>query len=231
MNSDLSDLYKLKREIQNSDLPEAEKFARVRELQKQINALAEGSLAKYGDVDISGDYATVGDLQFRWYEPGEDSNAEPGWKKLTEDQIAKQDAVTSGLGISPSEYWGSKAEYDYAYENPGKYALSQAVGGYDSYKVYRKELGDITSDKDKNGKAIADSRKAKVVDYINNLDAEYGKKIILYVSEFNSKESRDMYGYEIVDYLNSRSDISYSQMEAILIELGFTVSADGRIIW
>ena len=70
-----------------------------------------------------------------------------------------------------------------------------------------------------------------MVDYINNLDAEYGEKIILYVSECDSKESRDMYGYEIVDYLNSRSDISYSQMEAILIELGFKVGNDGRVTW
>lgn len=115
-------------------------------------------------------------------------------------------------------------EFDYGTQNPGKYAVSQAVGGYTNYIGYKKELNEIKGDNEA-------SRKQKVTNYINSLDAEYGEKIILYVSEYPSKESRQMYGHEIVDYLNGRSDISYSQMVAILLELGFEVSADGRVTW
>ena len=123
------------------------------------------------------------------------------------------------------------AEFDYGTQNPGKYALAQAVGGYDSYMGYREALNDIKAEKDADGNDISGSREKKVVDYINGLDADYGEKIILYVSKFSNKKSRDTYGYEIIDYLNSRTDISYSQMEAILVELGFTVSPNGRITW
>ena len=54
------------------------------------------------------------------------------------------------------------------------------------------------------------------------------KKIILFKSEYPAD---DTYNYEIIDYLNSRDDISYSEMETILKELGFTVTADGNVYW
>ena len=41
----------------------------------------------------------------------------------------------------------------------------------------------------------------------------------------------DTYNYEIVEYLNSREDISYQEMVDILTELDFKVSADGTIRW
>ena len=180
----------------------------------------------YDNVNIFDSYATVGDVQYRWYEPDEESSSEPGWKKLTDNQIKKQDEVTNGLGISAAEYWTKKEEYDYAYEYPGKYAISKAVAnGFDSYKQYSKELGAIESDKDEDGKTVSGSRKKKVVKYINDLDLDYGQKIILYRSQYKSD---DTYNYEIVDYLNDREDISYETMVAILEELGFKV--DGNTV-
>lgn len=263
VNSELSDLYKQKREIQNSDLTDAEKYAEVHAIQEQINALARNGLNTYSDVSIDGVYATVGDVQFRWYEPGEDSEAEAGWKKLTDDQIEKQDEVTKGLGISPSEYWSDKGEYDFAYEypekyeflndngvtyddykngseefkeawtwaskNPEKFTLSKAVASdVVTYRKYTSDLYDIKADKDENGKSITGSRKEKVLDYINNMDADYGEKIILFKSEYNAD---DTYNYEIIDYLNSREDISYEEMATILKELGFKVDSYGNITW
>ncbi len=228
VNADIGKLYQQKREIQSGDLPDAEKYEQVRDLQKQINEMARESLNAYGNVTIQDKYATVGDRHYRWYEPGEDSEAEPGWQKITDKQLAKQNEVTSGLGISPSEYWSEKEEYDYAYDYPGKYAVSQAVGGYSAYKTYNKELNDIESDKDKYGETISGSRKEKVVKYINNLNADYGEKIILYKSQYKGD---DTYNYAIVEYLNSRDDLSYTDVETILTELGFTVYADGTITW
>lgn len=189
-------------------------------------------MTKYEVTQAAGDapYATDGTNHYRWYEPGEDAaeGTEAGWKKITDDQLEKQEEVTSGLGITPEEYWGKKEEYDYAYEHPESYAVAKAVGGYDAYRAYSGALYDIKADKDASGKSISGSRKVKVLEYINTLDADYGEKLILFKNEYNAD---DTYNYEIIDYLNSRDDISYSEMETILKKLGFTVNADGTIEW
>lgn len=228
VNGDIGKLYQQKREIQNSQLPNDEKYEQVREIQRQIDEMAKESLDNYNNVSIDGNYATVGDTHYRWYEPSADSDAEAGWQKITDKQLAKQKEVTSGLGISAADYWGNKEEYDYAFDYPGKYAVSQAVGGYSSYKTYSKALSAIESDKDKNGKSVSGSRKKKVVEYINGLDADYGEKIILFRSQYTGD---DTYNYDIVEYLNNRDDISYTEMKTILEELGFTVNEDGTINW
>ena len=68
----------------------------------------------------------------------------------------------------------------------------------------------------------------EVVAYINNLDADYGAKIILYKTQYPSD---DRYNKEIVEYLNERDDISYMQMVVILGELGMKVDANGKVTW
>ena len=228
VNAEMGDLYKQKREIQNSDLPDDEKYEAVREIQRQIDEIAKDALDTYDSVSISGDYATVGDRQYRWYEPSEDSDAEAGWQKITDKQVAKQNKVTRKLGITPEKYWSNKEEYDYAYDNPEKYAIAKSVGGYKAYKGYSSDLYDIKADKDSSGKSISGSRKEKVADYINSLDADYGEKIILFKSEYTAD---DTYNREIVEYLDSRDDISWEEMKTILEELDFTVYDDGRITW
>jgi hypothetical protein len=118
-------------------------------------------------------------------------------------------------------------EFDYASKNPEKYAFAKSVGGYSAYKTYSTELYDIKADKDSSGKSINGSRKAKVIDYINNLDADYETKIILYKMEYPSD---DTYNAEIVNYLNSRSDLTYDELTTIYTELGFTVK-NGYVYW
>jgi CDP-glycerol glycerophosphotransferase (TagB/SpsB family) len=89
-------------------------------------------------------------------------------------------------------------------------------------------LYDIKADKDGDGKSISGSRKEKVINYVNGLDIDYGQKIILFKSEYKSDNT---YNYDIVDYLNSRNDISYDEMVTILKELGFIVSSNGYVTW
>jgi hypothetical protein len=222
INAELGKLYATKREIQNyTDISEETKYKRVRDIQKQIDELAKKSLGTYGNVNIDGGYASVGDLHYR-------KNKDDEWEKISDKQLEKQEKVTRGLGISASDYWSNKDEYDYAYDNPGKYSVAKAVGGYTAYKNYSGELYDIKADKDEDGKSISGSRKEKVIEYINNLDADYGTKIILFKSEYNAD---DTYNYDIIEYLNSRDDISYKEMETILKELGFTVDSEGNISW
>lgn len=119
-------------------------------------------------------------------------------------------------------------EFDFSSKNPGKYAVSKAVGGYKTYNKYTKALNGIIGNKDSNGNTVSGSRKQKVINYINGLEADYGEKLILFKNEYPAD---DTYNAEIVEYLNKRSDISYSDMETILKELGFTVDSDGTVRW
>lgn len=174
--------------------------------------------------------------------------------------------MTSGLGISASDYWSNKEEYDFEYEypekytffrengisyedyanadedgkraytwaaeNPEKYVVSKAVtGDLFEYRRYTSELYDIKADKDEDGESISGSAKEKKTEYINNLDLDYGQKIILYRSLYDSKADQEAYNQDIVDYLNEREDISYAEMETILKELGFEVDSEGNIWW
>ena len=228
VNTELSDLYKAKREIQNSNLSDSVKYAQVRSIQEQINNLAKNALDSYERVNVQGGYATVGDKHYRL-----DDGV---WTKISDKQLERQQEVTNELGISPSEYWSktdisyfpnSEGEYEYAYDNPEKYTVSKIVGGYDAYKTYSKELYNIKADKDANGKSISGSRKEKVLNYINNLDADYETKIILWKSEYPSD---DTYNMEIINYINNRTDLTYEERVAIFTELGFTVS-NGTVYW
>lgn len=129
------------------------------------------------------------------------------------------------VDLTGYENFSGLEEFDFANKYPEKYALSKSLGGYDSYKAYSKALNDITADKDANGKSISGSRKEKVLQYINNLDADYETKILLYKSEYPSD---DTYNAEIINYLNNRSDLTYDDRVAILTALGFRV-VNGQI--
>ena len=137
------------------------------------------------------------------------------------------------VGVSVAEYQSfdddTKDAYNWAYENPDKYMLSRAVtDDVAVYRQYTKALNDIKADKDADGKSINGSRKTKVLNYLNNLDADYYTKIILFKMEYNAD---DTYNREIIEYLNSRSDISFEEEVTILRELGFTVTTDGTVRW
>lgn len=123
----------------------------------------------------------------------------------------------------------TREAYTWAFNNPDKYTLSKAASSdVVTYRKYTKDLYNIKADKDRYGKSISGSRKKKVANYINGLDADYGEKLILFKSEYNSD---DTYNRDIIDYLNNREDITYDEMNTILKELGFTVTADGTIYW
>ena len=122
----------------------------------------------------------------------------------------------------------TKEAWNWAYNNPEGFALSKAAAkDVVTYRKYAGDLNDITADKDEDGKSISGSRKEKVFNYINNLDADYGEKIILFKNEYNAD---DTYNYDIIEYLDSREDISYEEMVIILTKLGFKVSGN-NVTW
>lgn len=139
------------------------------------------------------------------------------------------------IGITYEAYKNAdddtKDAYDWAFENPEKYTVSKAVSDdYLTYYQHKKHLDGLDA-KDESGKTVSGLKKERVLDYINGLDMDYGQKIILYRSMYNSKADREAYNQDIVDYLNSRDDISYEEMVTILKELDFTIGSDGVTIY
>ena len=148
---------------------------------------------------------------------------------VAKKNILINNAVNRKEDIDLEDYsdFGSYEEFDFAMKNPEKYAMAQAVGGYKKYKKYSDTLYNIKANKDKNGESVRNSRKMKVVNYINGLEIPDVEKYILFKSEYNSD---DTYNREILDYLYGRSDITHEQREAILTQLGFEVSGD-TVYW
>ena len=228
ISSELIDLYAEKREIQNTGWMSDEfKYKEVRKIQQKIDELTKEALDTYDSVNISDRYATIGDKHFLLNEENE-------WRTLNEEQVEKQKQASELLGISAKEYWDNdddKYAYDWAVKYPEYYQVSRAISSdlltYWKHNDYM--WNNIRADKDENGKSISGTKKAKIIDYINNIDdLEYEEKLVLFKKYYPAD---DTYNQEIIDYLNSRDDISYEQMETILKELDFEVDEDGNIYW
>lgn len=182
---------------------------------KKKNILINNIVDRKEDVDMEnyGDFSSYEEFDFYSKYP-EKHNF------LMENNISYKDY---------SESDESRDAYNWAFNNPEKYTLSKAISkDVVAYRDITKGLYEIRADKDSNGKTIIGSAKEKKIKYINSLDIDYGEKLVLFKAEYNSD---DTYNYEIIDYLNSREDITYEETETILKQLGFTVTADGNIYW
>ncbi len=256
--AELSKIKKEMTELSIAPVAQNYRDKHMQALKNRANEIAEAALEAYSTVKIDGIYANVGEKvwmrgndgewkqltgeQLSKYQATIASGAEiyavdgrnhyvetkDGWKKLTDDQLAKQNAVTKALGIKPKEYWGEKnEEYDFAYENPDMYLVAKAVGGYDAYSSRKTVLNKIKADT-KDGKAVSGSRKEKVWAYISQQDMEEGQKYLLFKSVYPAD---DTYNREIIKYLNSRRDMTFEEKKRILEKLDFKVNKNGTIEW
>ena len=132
------------------------------------------------------------------------------------------------IDLTGYENFSNFEEFEYAKKNPEAYAMAKTVGGYEAYTEYSDALGDIKADKDKFGNSISGSRKSKVAEYISSLDIPMTQKYILFKSEY---PSADDYNYEIIDYVNNMSDMTFEEKIEVLRKLDFDVDAEGNIFW
>ena len=66
VSSEMTELYKQKREVQsNQDLTKKEKYNQASEVKKQINGLAKDGLNDYTKVEINGNYAEVNGIKYK----------------------------------------------------------------------------------------------------------------------------------------------------------------------
>lgn len=187
------------------------------------NIMVNNAVDRKEEIDIS-DYEYYADFEeFDYYSKNE-----------TKYNFLKDN------GISYKEYKKADREtkkmYDSAYtwakENPKKVVVAQTVAtNVVEYRQYTSALDDIYADKDADGQSIPGSAKEKKIQYINSLPIDDGQKYILFRMMYDGKEDRNYYNPLILDYLNSREDLSYEDRVTILQELDFEVFKDGSVRW
>lgn len=232
-SSAISDLWKKRREIQSSDLPDSTKFERMREVKEEINSRMFNALGGYENVKITGKYATVDGHRFNKDDSGE-------WWEL---KPKKSDGTDNGyymneqnhlkvLGITPEQYWNNQEyyheQYNMAIYRPGEYALTEVFGGYGDYMSITEDWSDLVTGKNAKGEWNSTVNKKEVGDIIYNLNIPEIEKHILYKSIYNYTDSHNL---EILEYIDSRNDITWEEMKKIVIELGFTVDENNMISW
>ena len=99
ISSELNALYKEKREIQNSRMSDAEKFAEARRVQQEIVDTMKNAMSTYEDISYKRDaktgeqYALIGDKVFKRYNGEYDHS----WRILDQEQTEKY-RITSAAG-------------------------------------------------------------------------------------------------------------------------------------
>ena len=134
-------------------------------------------------------------------------------------------------GVNPEDYsvyYSPRVEFDdegdrayeWAFDNPEKATIGKVFSnGVKEYRQYTNDLSSIH--------AGNDTKRQKKA-YIWGLDIDYGAKCILFKSIYDKD---DTYNKAIVDYINSRDDITTEEKRTILEELGATIDSNGYIHW
>lgn len=101
IKSQMSELYKEKREIQSSDISKEAKYERVKVVQNQINALAKEGLDFHTEIETTDNYATVG-YYGEYYK-----TTEGEWYSINDEELEEINA----MGMTTEEknsYFGAK---------------------------------------------------------------------------------------------------------------------------
>lgn len=92
ISKETSDLYKEKREIQNSTLTDKEKKNKLIEVQKQINSLAKEALEKVDTIKVNGNTATIN--KNKYYKTTDIKDNTKIWKKLSDEEVEKNKNIS-----------------------------------------------------------------------------------------------------------------------------------------
>ena len=206
VGSDISALYVKKREIENSDLSDSEKYKQARDIQRQIDDLAKFAMQDYQTGYYSDAYANIGDKEF--YTTLQ--NGKMIWSPVDEKTKKKQEEYAQKYDMSPDDYYSMDG-----------LTQSAIVGSnvYDFYAINKKltQIRDNTT-----------NDKEETIKYINSLDLSLPQKAMYlrtYYKSFND------YNEDIFNYVNSL-DMIYDQKKAILIYLGFDYDKNtGTFSW
>ena len=162
VTKEMSELYKQKREIQNSNLSDKEKYEEARGVQEQINSLAEIGLSKYENIKIEGNYADVNGVDYY--------KKDGSWKKLSDKESETLDSLK--LNNIEKEYYLNL-----------KNKTSQIEQDYDE-KADSLNENSLTYEDDMND--IKNNKKTEIINKISNSSLDEESKIELYKTNFSS---------------------------------------------
>lgn len=193
VKAEMNELYKEKREIQNSDLSKKEKYEQVLDIQSQINELAENALSEYDSVSNYSNYSTVGD---REYYKRINSEGQAEWTKINEEEVED----LNNLGLTNTEkntYFKAKEE------------ISSILADYKDDKT---DLDDLDEDSDEYKEAIeelSDEKKAGIIDKIKESGLNDEQKAYLYGKYYSSDKTLEKVtgsGISFDDFLTYHKD-------------------------
>lgn len=254
INSQTSELYKQKREVQNSSLSDKDKMSKIEEIQSQINDLTRNGIESYENVETFENYGKVADVEFYL-------NSENEWERVKEEEQTELEE----LGLTSegkNTYFKAKVESGIIRNDDSKnntvkhqeisnvilntgfddekiaylysryYSSEETLNNLIEMRIPIKEFIKFDSQEfegdynTRTGKTISGSRKNKVIQYVKSLNLSIPQKAILIKMEYNSY---DNYNEQIVNYIKQNVS-SVEERSAILTELGFTIR-NGRVYW
>lgn len=166
---DVSELYRKKREIQNSELPDSEKYAQTKEIQRQINETLDEALNRYEFPSVYGSYASVGGKEFH-------KDPENGkWYENTQTQ--KYQAARAVGGYSSYSRWNKKITSLHA----DKDSNGEYISGSRKSKVYAYI----------DGLKISNEKKYILRKLYYNSDRSHDAEIIEYVNGLRNMSKRE----------------------------------------
>ena len=253
INSELSKLYKEKREIQMNDtLSKKEKYKKVQNIQKEINELSKEGTKIPKVKDLKSNYAKLNNDEYY-------KNQKGTWTKIKEEETNQLKELNMSTN-EKNEYFiaknkigvirnnedlendvkknqisniiidlnmsDDKLSYLYSKYYSSEETLNNLLNANISIKEFIKyNSQDFTTDYYSNGKEIPNSRKNKVIKYVNSLNLSIPQKALLIKMEYSSYKKYDK---QIAEYVNSMN-ISFLDKASILKKAGFT-SYDKQII-
>ena len=254
----MSDLYKQKREIQNSNISDKDKKEKVRNIQKKINDIVENKLSNFEKLDKNDRYATIDNSQYY-------KDIKGDWNELSDEEKEKNKNSNISLkSYSDFKYQtgklkqekGDKGELKDNEQLKDKDKIQILVDSNYSkdekesiYKNYINSKDKKTILVDKLGLPINQYLKYKTQTFENDKDTDgetisgsKKQKVYNYLNSISDEElSQDYkkiickiedintYDNDIVNFVNSSKNLNYSERTEILKNIGFKIDKSGKI--
>lgn len=251
ISSDMSKLYKEKREIQLDDsLTKKQKYKKVQNVQKEINRLAEEGIKDYKVKDLKSNYGKIANKEYyknnknEWSVIKDEESADLNSMRMTSNEKNNYFIAKNKISNIKQQDIDSKIKKSKISDIVLKTNLSDEKMAYLYGKYYSKEetldiiqdagisikefikfdSQDIESDYYANGKAVPNSKKKKTIAYINSLNLSAIQKAMLIRMEYSSFTSYDR---QIIQYVNNQK-LNSEDKKAIYEKLGFKIR-NGRV--
>jgi hypothetical protein len=244
ISSDMSKLYKEKREIQLDDsLSKKQKYKKVQSVQKEINKLAEDGIKEPKIKDLKSHYVKVENTEYyknskgSWTTIKDEEASELNSLRMSANEKSNYFKVKNKIGtIRTSDIESSEKKdkisnlivnmnmsddklaylYGKYYSNEKTLDMIQNAGiSMKEFIKYNNQS--FESNYYNNGRVVKNSKLAKIINYVNTLNLNVAQKAILIKMKSNSYKKYDK---QIVEYLNNQN-ISYLDKVTILKKIGF----------